>query len=65
MNRTWLFWALLALGILLLVTPLFGVLRVAVAMTIWLIGGLLLIIAAIWAITLLGRGKLGATPPAV
>ena len=59
----WIFWALLALGVLLLLAPIFGVLEVAVAATMWLLGGLLLIAAAIWAVVALSRGAAARTTP--
>jgi len=51
----WLFWALLLLGIMLLIAPLLGVLQTAVAAALWLAGGLILIVATIWAVVVLTR----------
>jgi hypothetical protein len=58
----WLFWALLILGILLLVLPLLGVLEAALAIAFWLIGGLLLIGAVAWAVIVLARGAVLREP---
>ena len=51
----WLFWLLLILGILLLVAPLFEIIGSLFAIVFWLLGGLLLIGAAIWAVVVLAR----------
>lgn len=51
----WLFWSLLILGIVLLIAPLQGVLQTAVAAAMWLVGGVLVIGAAIWAVVVLSR----------
>jgi len=51
----WLFWLLLALGILLLLAPLLLTVGALAATLIWLIGGVLLIGAAIWVVIALAR----------
>jgi len=53
---SWLFWVLLALGVVLLIAPLLGVLDTAVAAALWLAGGVIVIGAAVWAVTALSRG---------
>jgi len=53
---SWLFWVLLALGVVLLVAPLLGVLNTTVAAALWLTGGVIVIGAAVWAVAVLSRG---------
>lgn len=52
----WIFWALLVVGIVLLIAPLLGVLDTAVAAVLWLAGGVIVIGAVIWAVAALSRG---------
>lgn len=52
----WFFWILLILGIVLLLAPIFVIFEAALAVTIWLIGGVLLIGTAIWVVIVLARG---------
>ena len=58
----WIFWTLVILGILLLIAPLLGLLSAAVAAVLWLLGGVLLIGAVIWALVIISRAPT-ATPP--
>ena len=51
----WLFWLVLALGILLLLAPLLVAVGALTATLLWLIGGVLLIGAAIWVVMALAR----------
>lgn len=52
----WVFWALLIVALLLLFTPLLGIVAAALRATFWIIGALLLVAAVIWAISTLSRG---------
>jgi hypothetical protein len=56
----WLFWALLVLGVLLLVVPFLGIVSFALHTTLWIVGAVLLIGVAAWAIITLTR--LAMTP---
>lgn len=51
----WVFWVLLILALVLLFTPLLGIVTAALRVTFWIIGALLLIAAIIWAVSLLSR----------
>jgi len=61
---SWVFWILLIVGLLLLISPLLGIVEVALSATLWIIGGLLLIGAIIWAVATLSRGVTRTAPPA-
>ncbi len=52
MNR--IFWALVIVGLLLLIAPFFGLPSMA-ATILWLLGGLLVIGAVVWAVVALAR----------
>lgn len=63
MRTNWLVWALIVVGLLLLFVPFFGIVAAAVKATLWVIGGLLLLIGIIWAVTALSRATSTATTP--
>jgi|GEM_PF-2098671 len=58
----WLFWALLMLGILLLVMPLLGILDAVLSVAFWLVGALFLICVTIWAVVALARNAVPRGP---
>ncbi|HEX2948987.1 MAG TPA: hypothetical protein VHV83_05385 [Armatimonadota bacterium] len=57
----WLFWVLLIVALLLLFSPMVGLVTAALRVTFWVLGALLLIAAIIWAISTISRAGRGAT----
>ncbi len=51
----WVFWALLIVGLILLFAPFFGIVPAAASAALWLLGGLLVIAAIVWAVVSLSQ----------
>jgi len=58
----WIFWALLIVGLILLFSPFFGIVQATASAVLWLLGGLLVIAAIVWAIVSLSRVAPTAPP---
>jgi hypothetical protein len=57
----WVFWALLIVGLVLLISPFLGIVEAAVSTALWVVGGLILLAAIVWAVTTLGRTTAAST----
>ncbi|MHB9134077.1 MAG: hypothetical protein ACYDBB_23655 [Armatimonadota bacterium] len=60
----WIIWALLIVGLVLLIVPFAAVVSIAVESALWIIGALLVLAAVIWAISTLGRAATTGTTTA-
>lgn len=58
-----LFWVLLILGLLLILSPLVGLIEATAATLFYVLGALLLVAAIIWAISALSRTTTATMPP--